>query len=506
VSARIRVGSVAALVTLVVHLAANPHYGFFRDELYFIICGFHPAWGYVDQPPVAPLLAAGSQLFGHSLFALRAVPAIFAAGGAYVTVSLAFEFGGGVFAAALGTLAYLAAGVLESFGMKVGPDMVGLWLWPLAALYVVRVVKGADPRWWLAAGAAAGIALESKYSVVFFAFALLLGLLLTPQRRVLRSSWFFAGAALAIVIALPNFLWQAVHGFPMWELLRNGAAGKNVIPPWWLFLIQQLLLTNLFASPIWILGLIWLFANSTMRFLGYTYVFLIAMMIALHAKHYYPADVYPIAMAAGGVAVEAWTRRTLLVRAAIVVATLAAWFFFAPFSLPILSETAMLRYMRFVGRVLPIPRSALQTEHGRYAALPEDWADMHGWPQLASTVAQVYYALPAQERDQAAIKTDNYGEAAAIDFFGSQYGLPPAISGHNNYWLWGTHGYSGNVLIDVNGDCGRHDFPGLFRSARLAAHFDAPWVISYEQNIPISVCVGITQPLSKLWPTLRDYI
>src|SRR5579871_3894200 len=166
------IAPVAALATLIVHLAANPHYGFFRDELYFIICGFHPAWGYVDQPPVVPLLAAGSQLFGHSLFALRAIPAIFAAAGAYVTCRLAMELGGGIFAQVLATLAFLAAGVLESFGAKVGPDMVGLWLWPLAALYVLRIVKGADPRYWIAAGATIGVAIESKYSVVFFAVAL----------------------------------------------------------------------------------------------------------------------------------------------------------------------------------------------------------------------------------------------------------------------------------------------------------------------------------------------
>jgi 4-amino-4-deoxy-L-arabinose transferase-like glycosyltransferase len=501
-----RVASVAALATLAIHLAANPHYGFFRDELYFIICGFHPAWGYVDQPPIVPLLAAGSQLFGHSLFALRAVPALFAAGGAYVTVLLVFEFGGGVFAAALATLAYLAAGVLESFGGKVGPDMVGLWLWPLVALCVLRVVKGGDPRWWIAAGAAVGVAIESKYSVLFFAIAMLVGLLLTPQRRVLYSWLFVAGVGVAIVIALPNFLWQAFHGFPMWELLRNGASGKNVVPSPALFLFQQLLLTNLFASPIWIIGLLWLFTKSTTRFLGYAYVILMAMMIAMHAKHYYPADVYPIVMAAGAVPIEAWTRRAHLLRAAIVAATIAAWFFFLPFSLPVLSETAMLDYATFVGRALHISRSTMQTEHGRFSALPEDWADMHGWPELASTVARIYYALPARERDQAAIVTSNYGEAAAIDFLGAKYGLPPALSGHNNYWLWGTHGYTGNVIIDVNGNCGRYDFPGLFRHARLATRFNPPWVISYEQNIPISVCTGITQPLAAIWPKLRHYI
>lgn len=501
-----RTALIAALVTLGLHLAANPHYGFFRDELYFIICGFHPAWGYVDQPPVVPLLAAGSQVFGHSLFLLRAVPAIFAAAGVYVTCRLAVELGGGIFAEILATLAVLAAGVLESFGMKVGPDMVGLWLWPLAALYVLRIIKGADPRWWLAAGACIGFALESKYSVIFFAVALIGGLLLVRARRVLASPWFFAGAGVAVAIALPNFLWQALHGFPMWELLRNGASGKNVVATPLAFLFQQLLLTNLFAAPIWIVGLVALFINRTARFLGYTYVLLIAMMIALHAKHYYPADVYPILMAAGGVAFERFTERVKLLRPVLVVATVAAALFFLPFSLPVLSEPAMLDYSAFVGKALHIDRSAMKTERNRTSALPEDWADMHGWPQLVATVAGIYASLPPAQRRQAAIVASNYGEAAAIDFFGAPYGLPPALSGHNNYWLWGTHGFTGNVVIDVNGDCGRDDDPGLFRSARLVTRSNPPWVISYEQNIPISLCSGITQPLSALWPKLRHYI
>ena len=500
-----RVPALAALFTLVLHLAANPHYGFFRDELYFIICGFHPAWGYVDQPPVVPLLSAASQIFGHSLFALRALPAIFAAAGVYVTCLLAIEMGGGIFAQVLGVLAFLAAGVLESFGAKVGPDMVGLWLWPLAALYVLRIVKGGDARLWLAAGAAIGVSLESKYSVLFFAVALVIGLLLTPQRRILATPWFLAGTALALLVALPNFLWQALHGFPMWELLRNGQQGKNVAVSPALFLFQQLLLTNFFAWPIWFVGLIALLRDGAARFLGYAYILLIAMMIALHAKHYYPADVYPILMAAGGVAVERWVRLPAL-RLTIGTAVVAAWFFFAPFSLPVLSEQAMVRYSAFVGQLLHIQRSAMATEHHRYSVLPEDWADMHGWPELTATVARVYRSLPPAQRAQAVVVAGNYGEAAAVDFFGSAYGLPPAISGHNNYWLWGTHGYSGNVIIDVNGDCGATSFPGLFRVARLATRSNPPWVISYEQNIPISVCTGIRTPLSQLWPKLREYI
>jgi 4-amino-4-deoxy-L-arabinose transferase-like glycosyltransferase len=210
----------AGLLTFVFHLAANPHYGFFRDELYFIICGFHPQWGYVDQPPITPLLAAGTQLFGHSLFLLRAVPAAFAGASVYVICLLVGEFGGGTFAMLLAAICGALCPVLAAFGGKVGPDMVGLWLWPLAALYLVRMAKGGDQRQWLAVGAVIGVSLESKYSVLYFALAFLIGLLFVPERRLLFSKWFAAGALVAVLIAAPNFMWQAVNGFPMLEVLR----------------------------------------------------------------------------------------------------------------------------------------------------------------------------------------------------------------------------------------------------------------------------------------------
>lgn len=496
--------TVAAIVTLAIHAIGNPHYGFFRDELYFIVCGFHPDWGYVDQPPVVPLLAAGSQLFGHSLFLLRLLPALFAAGGAYVTCLLAIELGGGRFAQIAAGIGFLAAPVLTSFGSKVGPDMVGLWLWPLMALYVLRLVKGADPRWWLAVGAVAGICLQSKYSVLFFIVAMGVGLLLVPQRKVFATRWFLAGCGLAMLIALPNFIWQAVHGFPMIELLRNGQNGKNSIAGPLLYLLQQALLTNIFLLPLWIGGLVTLFRSPVARFLGYTYVVIIALMILAHGKHYYPADVYPIVIAAGGVTLEAWTRRAALLRPVLAVVMAWAALVFMPFSLPFLSEQPMVAYATFLSNLLHVGKATMATESHRSSVLPEDWADMHGWPELAETVSKIYWSLPPDQRAQTVIAASNYGEAAALDFFGGTYGLPTVISGHNNYWLWGTHGASGNVLIDVNGDCGASMH--LYRQARKAATFDPPWVISYEQNIPIMVCAGITRPLASIWPSVRFYI
>lgn len=494
----------AALVTLAVHLVGNPHYGYFRDELYFIDCGFHPAFGYVDQPPIVPLLAAGSQVFGHSLFLLRLLAAAFAAASVYVTCLLAFELGGGAFAALFAALVAALTPVLMDFGAKVTPDIVGLWLWPLAALYVLRIVKGADPRWWLAVGAIAGICIESKYTVLFFAAAVIVGLLAVPQRRILFTPWFAAGLVLAGVIALPNFLWQAGYGFPMWTLLRAAAAHKDVALSPGQYLITQLLVTHPLLAPIWLIGLYWLLRTPAARFLGVAYLALIAQMILLHAKHYYAGDVYPIPIAAGAVALETWTRSVRWWRTALTIYVLAVTLPLVPLVMPVLPEPAMSAYDRLPQRMLSREVDLARAEKTQIGNLPPDWADMHGWPELAATVAQVYQSLPPAQRAHAAILASNYGEAAAIDFFGTRYGLPPALSGHNQYWIWGPRGYDGDVLIDVHGYC--QAAAHLYRSRRIAARYFNLWVRPFENDIPIYICEGIREPLASYWPNLKHYI
>ncbi|MBV9271988.1 MAG: glycosyltransferase family 39 protein [Candidatus Eremiobacteraeota bacterium] len=491
---------IAAAIAFIVHAVANPHYGFFRDELYFIICGMHPQFGYVDQPPVAPLLAAATQTFGHSLFALRLVPAFFAAAGIFVTCRLVTDFGGTRYAQGLAAVVVFFTPVLLNFGMKVSPDEVGLWLWTLIALLVVRIVRGADERLWLGVGLCAGVALQSKYSVAFFLAALVAGLLLTPERRILRSRWALFGALLAAVIALPNFLWQAHYGFPMWELLRNGQNGKNVTVGPVLFLLQQLLLTGLFLSMVWIVGLVWLFRAAQYRFLGYTYVILIALMIAFHGKHYYPADVYPIVIAAGAVAIQQLFANIWL-RTAIATAAAAVGLIFAPFNLPVLPEATYVKYETAVGNTLHFSRKSVETEHGREeSALPGDWADMHGWPEMAAAVKDAYASLPSGERQRTVVFAGNYGEASAVAFFDP--GIP-VISEHNQYWLWGTRGYDGATILQVGGTCFKSDH--LYNNRMLLTRVRTPWAIGYENNLPIWHCSGARKHLADVWPNIKSY-
>jgi len=496
------VPTVAALVTLVVHLLANPHYGFFRDELYFIMCGRHPDWGYVDQPPLVPLMAAATQVFGHSLFLLRAVPALFAAAGVFTTCLLVTEFGGGRFAQAFAALIFFFTAVLTSFGDKVSTDEVGLFTWPLIALLVLRIAKGGDPRLWLGAGVAMGVTLESKYSVLFFLAALFSGILLTPARRIMRNRYFAIGCGVAALVTLPNFLWQWHYGFPMLELLRNGQAGKNVIAGPILYLVQELLITIPFLAPVWIVGVVWLFRRVDFRFLGLAYVLLIAEMIVFHGKHYYPGCVYPIVIAAGAVPIELWTRRRQFARASLVAYAAIVGLVFEPFAVPVLPEEAFVGYSAAIGRALHIPKAALATEHGRETSkLPGDWADMHGWPELAAALQHAYDSLPPEERSQAVVFADNYGTAAAVEFFAP--GIP-VLSTHNQYWLWGLRGNSGNVLVQAGGTCFAAD--RLYAGRTVVTTFRSRWGIDSEQDLPIAICRGLRKPLASVWPDSRDYL
>ena len=488
-------------ITFVFHAIGNPHYGFFRDELYFIMCGRHPAWGYVDQPPLTPLLAAGTQVFGHSLFLLRLIPAICATATVYIACLFVTELGGGTFAQILTAICVTLAPVLASFGMKQSTDMLQMPLWPLAALFALRAIDRAQPKWWLSAGVALGIAFNGKYSVLFFAIALIAGILISPMRSTLFNKWFAGGAAIAILLALPNTLWQILHGLPMWELLQNGAHGKNVVLSPTEYVLQEVLITNPVLSLIWVGGLVWAMIAPARRWIAYSYFVLLIIMIATHAKHYYPASVYPMLFAAGAVAIESWTVRFTWPRIPIAIAAAAFGVLMIPLVMPVLPVPTFLAYQA------ALHMTPSSSEHTRLGALPQDYADMIGWESMTQAVAGVYKALPPQDRRRTAIFASNYGEAAALDFFGAAYGLPPASSGHNQYFLWGPRGYAApdEVLITIN--VSGKDVRSSFNRVDLATTFPNDSLARpAEQDDPIYVSRNIKRPIDQIWPSTKLYI
>ncbi len=417
--------------------------------------------------------------------------------GSCASCLLAIELGGGAFAVLLTAICVALAPVLSAFGAKVGTDTFMLWTWPLAILFILRALRSGATRDWLFAGATIGVAAESKYSVAFFVAAVLVGLASGMQRRAFATRGFWLGAALAVAIALPNVLWQAGHGFPMVELLRNGSHWKNVVLSPASFVVHQFLLTGLLMGFVWVAGVVWLAMRRDLRWLAIAYGALLVAMIVLHAKDYYPAAIYGALFAAGGVAFEAWTARARVARPIVAAVAIACGVLLLPMTEPVLPVPAFVAFEHAL-HVVP-PRS----EHQRPGVLPQDYADMHGWPELAQTVARVYDGLP-EPRSDIAVFASNYGEAAALDFFGRPLGLPRVLSGHNTYYVWGPGPGDPRTIVDVNGDLATDR--KFCAEATVAAHADSPYAMPYEQSIPIIVCRGLRQPLAKLWPEVKVYI
>jgi len=499
----LRPSLVLGAITLLLHLLFNAGYGINRDELYFIVCGQRLAWGYVDQPPLVPMLAAWSYaLSGDWLTGFRLVPALALSATVVMTAEFVRLAGGGRFAQWLAGLCTALAPQLLSIGMIFVTDIFQPISWLACAWILVRLEQTRDERWWLAFGAVVGFSLLSKYLIAFYVVALAVGLLATSLRASLLRPWVYAGAVLALVIVLPNILWQQAHGWPFMELGKAGASGKNIelSPP--AFFIQQLLLIGPLAAPVWLSGL-WSGvrrpAFAVFRAVPIAYVLLFAFFVSSHGKAYYLTPIYPVLLAIGAISIENWMANGYA-RVAAVAALAASGAVIAPLAIPMMSEEAYIRYSMALG----MTPSAIATEHLKQTSLPQGFADMHGWPEMAAKIAKVYWSLSPQERSKAVFAGGNYGEAAAIDIYGSKLGLPPAISGHNNYWIWGPQGHDGSVVIEIGGT--REQHLKLFRSVEFAGWIESPYAMPYETHQPIWIERGLRLPMKDVWPKAKRYI
>lgn len=503
-----RVTSATAIVLaiagakLIFHLLIAARYGIFRDEMYYLACAEHLAWGYVDQPPLIVGIAwVARHAFGDSLLGLRLLPAIAGALVVWLAGMLAREMGGGRFAQALAALAVAVTPIYLVLDHWLTMNAFEPLIWMACAWCVLRAVNTGDARYFLWFGVLTGIGLENKYSMAFFVIGVVAGLLLTPHRRFLFTRWFWLGAAAALAIFLPNLIWLAANHFPFLELMRNvRASGRDVVRAPLAFLGDQAKIMNPLSFPLWAGGFLWLLASAKGRrysVIGWTFAAVLILLIALGGKNYYVVPVYPMMFAAGAVAFEqitearaAWTRWAyvplLLVTAAIIAPTVS----------PILPVDAFLRYQKAIGL------EPEQFEHNADGVLPQYFSDEFGWEDMTREVARVYYSLPPEERARAAIFANDYGEAGAIDFFGPRYGLPKAICGHQNYWFWGPRDYTGDIVI-ILGSNGRGD-RAHFASVQAAGHAGIP-NSRREEHFTIFLCRGLKTPLRDAWPGIKHW-
>jgi hypothetical protein len=511
------------LAKFLFHIYFNNRYGYFRDEFDYISCGDHLAWGYVDQPPLIPfLIHLCRAILGDSLRSIRFIPALASSLLVVQAAVLAREFGGSRFALLLSAVTVVIAPQYLSNGSLLGTNCLEPNLWMGCAYFAILAIKRGlsenGSRYWIWFGVVAGIGLQEKYSIALFAFATVVGLLLTPQRRVFLNPWIWLGGLAAFLIFLPNLLWNMHYHWPFLELMRNiRAEGRDVILPLPQFFFQQTFLLDPITAPIWLTGLFALLFSSRLkpyRALGWCYLVCFTIFFILHGKNYYLAPIYPMLLAAGAVIIEsaidgtkngtpenARPRRTWL-KAVIVILLLVSGIRLAPIVVPILSPDRFIAY----AKTLPIKLPVMEHSHAR-AVLPQWYADQFGWEEIVDETALVWNHLTPEERkdkdNACGIFAQDYGQAGAIDFLGRHYGLPPALSGDRTYFLWGPRGYSGNCLI-VLGDR-REQLEELFDHVEyVGTSADNPYAL--ETEIGVFICRGPKfGTLAQLWPQLKHW-
>jgi hypothetical protein len=488
-------------------------YGYFRDEFYYLACGHHLAWGFVDHGPIVAMQARlGELLFGDSIFGIRMLSAFAGAVTVFLTGALAWSLGGQRPAQALAMLAVLLAPQYIGVDGFLSMNSYEPVFWMLCALALCLLLRGGSQRlWWVVFGLSAGLGLLNKPSMTFFLIALGLGLLCTEARRVLWSRWALIGIALMFALALPNVVWQIHNHWPTLEFLRNGRdGGKNTVLDPLHFFLAQFAMLGPFSILVWLPGLVALLRAKSIRngrWLGLTYLFFYVIMNALHAKDYYLEGIYPALFAAGGIA---WEHRSSLSRrvfAERVIAfpvlegvLLAANLLVLPMASPVLPPATWVRYTSALH---------LRTQNSETMStgpLPQFYADRFGWQEQVDLVTKAFRSLTPAEQQHVCIFGSNYGEAGAIDFLNrtEHLGLPPAMSGQNSYWGWGMHGCDTNVAIAVVGDT-REQLESKYEHVDLIGQIDSPYAMPFERHHHIWLLRGDKRSPPFDWRDERFY-
>jgi len=489
-----------AIANFVLHILVAGNYGYFRDELYYMVSGQHLQLGYVDFPPMIAYIAALLNLVaGDNLVAIHVVPALAGAALIFVAGLIARELGGNKWAQVLAAVSTLVTAQL-AFSSIFSMDILDALWWSLGAYIVVRIIRRDQPRLWLGFGLVAGLGLFTKLTIAFFLVSLLVGALATPARKHLHSKWFWTGAIIALAFLMPYVIWNAATGWPTIDFYihHGGLNGGGAAD----FVLLQILIANPVNIPIVFTGLYFYLRSSAgkqYRLLGIALAFLFALFVVINAKPYFYEAAYPILIAAGAVVfsqkggqVRRWIPKGLLV------ALIVSGALLAPLEMPLLAPSVFANssYASLTGVA---NGAAAQGNAGQF---PQYLGDRFGWDTMTATVSEVYHSLPASEQSESCIFASNYGEAGALTFLGKSYGLPQVISTHNNFYIWGP-GSCGAVLITVGVNITKLE--AFYRNVTQAATIRCNYCMSNEDNLPVYVATGPNGSLQSIWPTIKVF-
>jgi hypothetical protein len=493
------------LLSLAVHLAANAlgGYGYFRDELYYIACSKHLAAGYVDQPPFSILVLAGARLLvGDSVFAIRAVPAVASALSVITLCLLVRRMGGGRTAMVLASLSFLASPRLLGAHTYYSMNSLDILFWLLAAYAIIGVVDQPSLPAWLQLGAIIGLGLLNKTSVLWLAAGVGVAVLITGLRRQLRLPGPYLAGLLALLIFSPFIVWNLRHGLPHLEFLRNATEGKYSSLTRVRFLSDQWLPMNPATFLVALPGLWWCLFDrdgKRNRVLGVVFLTVFAVLLANpHTKAEYLGAAYPPLFACGGVAIARLSRRWRAIAVpaigGLLVVTGAV---LAPLAMPILPVKDYIGYAKALGVAPSTP------ENLRVSELPQFFADMQGWEELARDVSVVYQTIPEREQSTAVALVGNYGEAGALELYAAHYPLPRVICSHNAYWFWGVGATPITTFIRLGGQ--REKYLEKYSDVTLAGVHYSRYAMPYEDSLSIFIARGRLVPIEKDWPSVKHF-
>ncbi|WP_285733132.1 ArnT family glycosyltransferase [Kitasatospora phosalacinea] len=495
---RFAVGPVLGVAAAVVAVQAGlvGRYGFHRDELYFMAAGRHLAWGYVDQPPLTPLLARlSTAVFGDGPAGLRAVAVLLGAATVVLVALAARELGARRAGQVLAAAGAAVSALVLALGHMLSTASFDLFAWTGLGVLVLRLLRTGDRRWWPAIGAVAGVALLNKDLVLLLAVSLLPSMAFCgpDSRSLLRGWWLPAGALAALLVAAPNLYWEAVHGWPQLTV-ASGISDRDGLVNRLTFVPMQLVYLSPVLVPVWLAGFRRLREDERVRWarpLGCAYLVLCALVLVLGGKPYYALPPLLLVMAAGcrPVAERLWERGehgggTRRGRVRLVGVLLVAALVNSLITLPVLAP----------GRLSVVS-----------AIYPES-AEQVGWPELTAAVAAGWQAVPPEQRGRAVVFATDYGEAGALVHYGDRYGLPTAYSGHMSFYDWGPPPDSATGPVVLVHPAPYPEVERAFTGCRRVAEVDnGHGVANEEQHAPVLVCAGTVAPWSRLWPRLRHF-
>ncbi|MES2279584.1 MAG: glycosyltransferase family 39 protein [Bacteroidota bacterium] len=475
-------------IKVALNLLAISHFGFHRDELLHLVLADHLDWGYKEVPPFIAVLAYITvHVFGSSVFAARILSTLCAGLVIWLTGQITLEMGGRKFAITLACVTLIFAPAFVASGYLFQPVVFDQFWWVLAVWLLIKYINTQQVKYLYWLGAAVGFGMLTKYTMAFFTFALILGILISKQRRILFNRHIIIAIVIATLIFLPNAIWQFVHHLPFITHMRTLKAEQLQYNHPSDFIVQQFLVNGI-AVFVWLAGFCFLLFSFRLRkfqFLAYAYVFIFLFLVLMHGKHYYLFSAYPMLFAAGGFAFERLLKSWRpAFRTAAIVLFAAPNILLFPLLLPVLPINQTLAWFRVVGHLHFFDFAVTWEDHKMHPTT-QDYGDMFGWDEMAKKVAHAYHQLTPEQQKQTIIFGSNYGEAGALHQYAKQYNMPDVISLNSSFALWAPDSLRFKYMIYVDNHF-HSDIPGLtpmVGSIRKLGEIEAPYAVEKGTGI-----------------------